>query len=126
MTYIDVRGSDRTEMTSCITGANIKTDQWTVKRYSGRKGHSATKSNLPRAYRVASQETEERNPISSPSALSHLNTKVFKSSKMTCRHISLTGSGARGVLMLKAGRSTRPFLNMSFLLCFPPKLGHIM
>lgn len=75
MTYIDVSGSDSTEMTSCITGANIKTDQWTVKRYSGRKGHSATKSNLPRAYRVAiSQETEERNPIPSPSALSHLNT----------------------------------------------------
>ncbi len=50
---IDVRGSDRTEMTSCITGANIKTDQWPVKRYSGRKGHSATKNHLPRAYRVA-------------------------------------------------------------------------
>lgn len=82
---IDVRGSDRTEMTSCITGANIKTDQWPVKRYSGRKRHSATKNNLPRACRVASsQETEERNTIPSPSSHSHLNTLVFKSSKMTC------------------------------------------
>lgn len=75
---IDVRGSDRTEMTSCITGANIKTDQWPIKRYSGRKRHSATKNNLPRAFRVAaSQETEGRNPIPSPSH-SHLNTEAQK------------------------------------------------
>lgn len=62
---IDVRGSDRVEMTSCITEANIKTDQRSVKRYARRKGHVATRNNLPQADGVAcSQEKEKKNPIS--------------------------------------------------------------
>lgn len=56
---IDVRGSDRVEMTSCITEANIKTDQRSVKRYARRKGTRC--NNLPRANGVAcSQETEKK------------------------------------------------------------------